>query len=173
MRIVARLRWAPLLQAVTSLLYCAGALWLVWPVDRWSLAWALAGFFIGWPLVEWWMHRVLFHRLFRHEHWDHHADPQGDLSVVPPIMELILAMLFGLMVLAMGMQIGASVFSGFTLGYALYNDAHWCMHAGWWPRRGWLGAAARRHAVHHQGIEANYNVLLPVGDWLFRTYRTG
>jgi sterol desaturase/sphingolipid hydroxylase (fatty acid hydroxylase superfamily) len=76
------------------------------------------------------------------------------------------------MVAILGWPDGSAMFAGFVFGYALYNDAHWCLHAGHWPRGRWFDDVAQRHALHHHGEPVNYNVLLPVGDWLFGTYRT-
>lgn len=172
MRVIARLRWAPLLQAVTSLIYTAGALWLARPLDLGQILVALTGLFVVWPIFEWWFHRVFLHRVVPGQHHHHHVDPRGDLSVVPPIFDLVLAGLFLLMGAVLGWRVGGALFAGFVFGYGLYNDAHWCLHAGYWPASPRFDAVARRHRLHHEGKEVNYNVLLPIGDWLFRTYRS-
>lgn len=172
MPVMAVLRWAPLVQAVTSALYCAAAVWGGWPFDPTRGLLALGGLLLAWPLFEWSVHRLFLHGVVPDQHRQHHVDPRGDLSVVPPIIDLLLAAVFLVMALVLGWRNGSAAFAGFVLGYALYNGAHWCIHAGRWPHGGWFDAVAHRHALHHHGEEVNYNVLLPVGDWLFRTYRT-
>ena len=167
-----RWRWAPLLQAVTSALFVGAACWLAAPFDAGQWALAIAGVLIVWPLFEWAVHRVLLHGATPAHHHTHHVDPQGDLSVMPPMIETVLLLVFAAMVAALGWRGGAALFAGFAFGYGLYNDVHWCLHAGYWPRGRGFDAVARRHAVHHGGADVNYNVLLPVGDWLFGTYRS-
>lgn len=172
MRVMARLRWAPLFQAITSRVYAAVALFVAWPLTPVHVALALVGLLVVWPIFEWWIHRVFLHGLVPDKHHHHHVDPRGDLSIVPPIIDLLMGAIFLAMGVLLGWRAGSSAFAGFVIGYGIYNDVHWCLHAGYWPKFRWCDAVARRHRLHHQGEEANYNVLLPIGDWLFRTYRS-
>jgi hypothetical protein len=170
MRVVARIPGAHRIEFVTGPLLSAAGLAMARPMSVVSAACAMAAFALAWPLAEWWMHRWLLHRVYRREHWHHHVDPTSDLHVLPLLSDAVLAVIAGALVLATGRRVGGALFGGFALGYVAFYYAHWFMHLGWWPSRGPLAAAARRHALHHAGIEANYNVLLPLGDWLFGTY---
>jgi hypothetical protein len=39
-----------------------------------------AAFIAGWTLIEYWIHRSLFHHVMRREHWLHHKRPRGFVS---------------------------------------------------------------------------------------------
>lgn len=170
MPIVARISWAHRVEFVTTPLLVAGGAWLTWPIDARDVAIGALAFAVGWPLFEWWLHRELLHRWLRRAHWIHHVEPLGDTHILPLVPDALLLVTLGIMTAVFGRQTGAAVFVGFGSGYATYYYGHWCMHVGWWPDGGWLGEARSRHAVHHQGVEANYNVLVPLGDWMFGTY---
>jgi sterol desaturase/sphingolipid hydroxylase (fatty acid hydroxylase superfamily) len=167
--VVARLKWAQFVELATAPCFVAAGAWIA-GLSRGSLWSGALGLFVCWPLAEWWLHRSLLHRVLRTAHWHHHEDPMSDIHVTPFLPDAVLLAIFGLCVLIGGRAIGGGLFAGFAAGYATFYYTHLCVHAGFWPKTGWLGDIARRHDLHHRGIEANYNVLLPLGDWIFRTY---
>lgn len=129
----------------------------------------LAGFAL-WQIFEWAAHRYLLHGLIRGQHWLHHRAPDGDAGVPPFVTIPLLLMALWAAVALIGDVAGRGVFCGFALGYLSYNLTHWAIHTGRWPRRGILGGVARRHDLHHRGVAANFNVLLPFADMAFGTY---
>lgn len=61
----------------------------------------------------------------------------------------------------------------------VYNIVWWVVHyemhrdEGWFfTRSAWFRYLERRHVMHHVFPLTNYNVLLPLGDWLFGTRAT-
>jgi hypothetical protein len=174
MRLVTRTGWTYYIDFVTAPLFAAAACWLAWPLDPGDAVALAAGALICWPLVEWWMHRFVLHRHFRHDHWHHHRDPLGHEGGILPLLPDVLFVAMAAVTLPVaGASLGGAGLSGVAIGYGTYVWSHWLIHTRVWPRRGWLGGVARRHDVHHRGVEANYNVLIPLGDWVFGTLRGG
>lgn len=165
----ARVRLAHRAEFITAPLFVAAGLWVAHPLGIAGVVACLFGFFVAWPLAEWWLHKDLMHRILRRAHWHHHTHPLDDPPVPPFMPDVALAAIFAVLVAIGGWRVGGSLFAGFALGYGVYFYAHWCIHLGWWPMRGWFGDVVRRHDVHHSDIEANFNVLFPLGDWLFGT----
>lgn len=124
--------------------------------------------FLGWTAVEYGLHRWLFHRTFRRDHWVHHLEPESYVGVSP----LKTWPLFGGLGLVLWLTCGAvagSLYAGFLLGYTTYIVVHWAMHHDVIHSRGPLGFLKRSHDRHHAGIEANYGVTSPLWDWVFGT----
>jgi len=59
-----------------------------------------------------------------------------------------------------------------ALYYGSYESLHWCKHL---PRRRFIERLRvfrflnGHHLLHHRYLNKNYNVVLPLADWLFRT----
>ena len=94
---------------------------------------------VSWTLVEYWIHRTVFHLepeegLGARLHWmihgvhhDHPNDPRR--LVLPPILSVPLGAAFlGLFVLAFGAPLGEAVCAGFYSGYLLYDMVHFMLH---------------------------------------------
>ena len=139
-----------------------------------GVPWALAGIvgFALWQVFEWFMHRHILHGWAKREHWKHHREPTGEAGIPPWLTLPAVVALFVVLVLLLGSAIGGGLFTGLAFGYWTYNLTHWAIHAGHWPRAGILGGIARRHDLHHRGVAANFNVLLPWADMAFGTYRS-
>lgn len=143
---------------------------LLMPLSMFALL-ALVGF-VGWIFVEYYIHRVVFHRMYRREHWRHHRLPTDKSGAVSALhthavtlgVSVILVGLFGVVV-------GGAIAAGAVLGYVQYIALHHAIHHGWFSSDGVLGGVVRRHDMHHDGVEANFNFLIPLGDWVFGTYR--
>ena len=57
------------------------------------------------------------------------------------------------------------IFAAFTLYYIAFEEIHWRTHIGGrLPKR--LRFAARHHLLHHAHETGEYNVFLPICDWL-------
>jgi hypothetical protein len=132
------------------------------PISAW-----IAGY-LAWVVVEWWMHAVLFHRVFRRQHWVHHLRPTDPRGAPPPaVAPLALGAVVGLTLATAGQYVGAALAGGFLLGYCTYIFTHHAIHAGWLSPESKI---AKRHLLHHRGVEKNFNLLNPLGDLIFGTY---
>lgn len=145
------------LLAVISDVYYHGR-FAIWPV--------VAGFAV-WTFAEYWIHRTLFHRVLRREHWLHHKRP-GDYVAAPALLTSFLHLL--VLAVCLGLT-GAGFFVGLELGYLLYIVMHDAIHHRKHKPFGWLRRMAEHHELHHQGVEVNFGVSLHVWDKVFRTYR--
>jgi hypothetical protein len=92
----------------------------------------------------------------------------------------VLVLLGGNAPVVWGVQLatGIPVFWGGMIAlaayYGVYEHAHWCMHnpAGWWIERTRLFRfLSANHRDHHRLWQINFNVVLPLGDLVFGTFR--
>ena len=146
------------------------------------------GFCVGlfvWTLTEYLVHRFVFHyepksetakRIFFLFHGVHHAQPQCKTRLVmPPVVSIPGALLiFILFNLVIGSLLGAPqwvapIFSGFTLGYLVYDMVHYATHH--LPMYGQVMKYLKRyHMLHHfKTPEKRYGVSSPLWDFVFRT----
>lgn len=130
-----------------------------------------AGFLI-WTLAEYLVHRFVFHRVpwLRREHDRHHREPAAYIGASSAISLSLLAGLWAVSHLAAGSYGDAAMF-GFVAGYTAYIVAHDRFHHGALRPASWFYPAFHRHAIHHRGVEANFGVIVPWWDVIFRTYR--
>lgn len=150
------------------------------PLLEWAAAaWALAGVLV-WTLVEYGLHRVVFHwparsswgrRLVFLMHGCHHADPEDPLrAVMPPMASLPLALAcYGVAALVLPGAPRDAAFAGFLLGYLHYDLTHWACHQA--RMAGPLGRRLKRHHLRHHyvGADGNYGVGTPLWDMAFRS----
>lgn len=130
------------------------------------------GGFVYWTLLEYVVHRVLYHHVpvFKELHDAHHREPDGFIGAPPVIgIALIFAVTYLPLILvhdlaAHGMTIG--MLAGYMGYMLLHHSAH-----HWRPRKGsWLWRARRHHALHHHlGVEGNYGIVTSVWDHAFGT----
>lgn len=138
-----------------------------------------AGYFL-WTLAEYWLHRMFFHlkvvgpktkRLQFLIHGVHHEYPWDETRLVFPAGASL-----GLCVLtyvgfraALGVEQMYGPFAGFVLGYVIYDELHWYVHArtpttafGRWLRR--------EHFLHHfKDSGTRFGVSCPWLDYVFGT----
>ncbi len=127
---------------------------------------AIAGLLI-WSLLEYLVHRFLFHGLYRKEHWTHHVNVLAYIGVsswktssVYSVL-LLLAWLTGL----------TSAFVGLVAGYFCYISVHFVMHRPSHPAYRFITGLIANHDLHHRkGIEKNFGVSSPLWDHVFRSY---
>jgi sterol desaturase/sphingolipid hydroxylase (fatty acid hydroxylase superfamily) len=132
-----------------------------------------------WTLVEYTMHRFVFHyeprsswgkRLHFMVHGVHHDYPQDATRLVmPPLVSLPLALLFyALFYLIFGRSTPAA-FAGLLVGYLFYDMLHYATHHLPMKRGVWL-FLKRYHLRHHyQDDHAGYGVSSPLWDHVFGT----
>lgn len=147
-----------------------------------------AGFLLGiiiWTFAEYVLHRFVFHyepkterqeKIFFLFHGVHHAQPQLKTRLVmPPVVSIPLAFLFyGLYHLVVAVLLGgpqwvAPLFSGFVVGYLIYDMTHYATHH--FPMRaGYLKYLKRYHMMHHYKTpNQRFGVSSPVWDFVFGT----
>jgi sterol desaturase/sphingolipid hydroxylase (fatty acid hydroxylase superfamily) len=146
------------------------------------------GLLIGlvlWTFAEYTLHRFVFHFDPKSErlakfwfmfHGVHHVQPQLKTRLVmPPAVSIPLAVLFYFFYkLLIGTIFGAPqwvdpVFTGFMLGYFIYDMIHYWTHH--WPMRwGYLKYLKRYHMMHHfKTPQARFGVSSPIWDVVFGT----
>ncbi len=172
--------WVPIIlvslyQALITVPFGSSGLYL-------PVAFILGGFL--WTLLEYTLHRFLFHMPPRTPamekisflfHGVHHVQPQCKVRLVmPPVVSLPLAVLFGLIYWAVLSLAGLSawfwpVFAGTVTGYLVYDLIHYATHH--WPLRwGYLKYLKRSHMKHHYKVDnAYFGVTSPLWDYAFKT----
>jgi len=144
---------------------------------------ATAGLFalgvLIWTLVEYTMHRWVFHYEPRSRwgkqlhfllHGVHHDYPKdASRLVMPPIVSIPLALFFcGLFFVVFG-RVAPAAFAGFLCGYLFYDMVHYATHhfsmkRGMWL---WLKKCHMRH--HYDDDHVGYGVSSPLWDYVFGT----
>jgi sterol desaturase/sphingolipid hydroxylase (fatty acid hydroxylase superfamily) len=146
------------------------------------------GFMIGlflWTLAEYTLHRFVFHFPAKGEkmekiiflfHGVHHAQPQCKTRLVmPPVVSIPLAALFyGLFYLVFAVLLKipvwtAPTFSGFIIGYLIYDLTHYATHH-FAMRAGYAKYIKRYHMQHHYKTpDKRFGVSSPLWDMVFNT----
>ncbi len=144
-----------------------------------------------WTLVEYVLHRFVFHfsprrptpwlrRILFLFHGIHHVQPWDKTRLVmPPAVSVPLALLFYLVfdqVVAVWLAAPAwlaPVFAGFLSGYLVYDLLHYATHH--LPLRGPIGRRLKRHHLmhHHATPDQRFGVTSPLWDLVFRTQPQG
>ena len=148
-----------------------------------GLALPVAGYAL-WTLVEYWIHRALFHlkprgalgaRLHWMIHSVHHDHPGDPLRLVmPPLVSVPLALAFlGLFWAALGAERAAAFGSGFLSGYLAYDLLHFALHHR--RPRSALGRRLRAlHLRHHfEDDTRGFGISAPYWDRVFGTAPSG
>jgi sterol desaturase/sphingolipid hydroxylase (fatty acid hydroxylase superfamily) len=133
---------------------------------------ALAGLAV-WSLVEYAMHRLLFHGVepFQRLHDEHHRRPNALIATPTAVSLAMIAGLFWLPAsLLAGRWVGAAATLGLTAGYLVYGVLHHALHH-WRVRSVWMLNCKRMHAIHHHAPRRNFGVTMPWWDWVFRSLK--
>jgi dihydroceramide fatty acyl 2-hydroxylase len=144
-----------------------------------ALAFAVGGY-LFWTLMEYWIHRVIFHfepeqgvgaRLHWMIHGVHHDHPNDPLRLVmPPAASIPLALVFyALFVAVLGADRAYAFGAGFLAGYLFYDMVHYHLHHHT-PRTRmgkWLRELHMRH--HFQDDERGFGISAPYWDRVFGT----
>lgn len=135
---------------------------------------------LSWSLVEYAMHRFLFHAPAKSEaarvvlllvHGHHHLWPDDPRRVAAtPIQFGSLALLlYGMFSLLLPEAEAHATFGGAMLGYLAYEAVHFYAHHGR-ARDGALGALRRHHMRHHHDDpRSRWGIGSPLWDYVFRT----
>ena len=164
---------------------------LVTPAIGWLLeaaprnAWAPALVALGaltWTLVEYAMHRWLFHFPSRRDpgkvttfivHGHHHVSPRepSRLAATPVQIGSLALLMLGVFQLTLGAGWSMAMV-GFLAAYLAYEAVHHIAHHGR-PRSRLLRAIRRHHLSHHYEHvgRAAWGISSPLWDWVFGTVR--
>ncbi|HYO97011.1 MAG TPA: sterol desaturase family protein [Polyangiaceae bacterium] len=136
--------------------------------------------YLGWTLVEYWLHRLLFHlpvigpktkRVHFLIHGVHHDYPWDETRLVMPLgVSISLCVLTYAGFRAwLGPNEMWAPFAGFVFGYVFYDTVHWYVHAHH-PKTGLLGWLRREHFLHHfKQPRSRFGVSCPWLDYVFAT----
>jgi sterol desaturase/sphingolipid hydroxylase (fatty acid hydroxylase superfamily) len=155
-----------------------------WPAESpqlWSLAWTIPAGLVLWTLVEYALHRFLFHLRVRWQplqtllaamHLRHHREPQK-LEYLFVRTEYALGV-SGVMGAGIAMATGdrfstAGLICGLWLGFLAYEAVHYRIHRDGSGNR-WLAHRRQAHFRHHFAkVERDFGVTTPIWDAVFRT----
>lgn len=123
-------------------------------------------------------HAVLHHGTY-YERFDHEPNPEGkyfNLRILPAdflhLVVIFLPVLIGLALLV-SMAAAATVLALIAAHTLVWNAAHVQMHVpetgAWFRNTGYFRFIARHHFMHHQRSGRNYNVVLPLADFVLGT----
>lgn len=125
------------------------------------------------------VHALLHHQVFRGD-VTYHVQRKEDRDVIlfqwwqaPLLLAVHVPLVGGAQVLS-GLPVFWGGMTALAVYYGLYEYLHWCMHtpAGRWIERSRVFRYLdTRHRLHHQLWRMNFNVVLPIGDLLFGTFR--
>ncbi|MDR3370883.1 sterol desaturase family protein [Rhodoferax sp.] len=128
----------------------------------------LAGLLM-WTLIEYAMHRFVFHGMepFQSLHAEHHRRPLALIATPTLVSVTLIAVLVWLpATLTGGFWLGSGAALGVTLGYFIYGVIHHGVHH-WRVKNAWMRHCKRQHAIHHHNPRINYGVTML---WWDRTF---
>ncbi len=132
---------------------------------------ALAGLagLVMWSLIEYAMHRFVFHGVepFQSLHAEHHRRPLALIATPTYVSVTLVVVLVWLpATLLGGFWLGSGVALGVTIGYFVYGVIHHGVHH--WRAKGiWMRRFKRQHAIHHHNPRVNYGVTMLWWDRVF------
>jgi len=156
----------------------------VWAFLRGVAPLTFAGLLVAglasWTLIEYVMHRFIFHyeprtgwgrKVHFLVHGVHHDYPNDATRLVmPPVLSIPLGVVtFGALALTVGVPYANAVFCGMITGYVAYDTIHYMTHHR--PMRGPVGRFLKRYHMRHHFADPQrgYGVSTPVWDFVFRT----
>ncbi len=179
----------PIVPAILFVPVTAAALWFSFAAGTGAMmAPAFLGGLLFWSLLEYTLHRWLFHvpitgtlsrGLYLTFHGVHHMYPDDRmrLVMVPPISVPLALLFWAIFSSILPDGVWQAAYGGLTLGYLSYDYSHWATHflRPKWAQRlgplaGILKVQKRRHLRHHFGDhEKGYGVSTGLWDHVFRT----
>ena len=145
-----------------------------------SIALLFVGGMLSWTLMEYLMHRYVFHfeprgefakRIFYLFHGIHHDYPNDSKRLVmPPAVSIPLAVIFyALFLWLLGKPFNEPFFAGFLLGYLCYDMIHYAVHH--FPMNKGVALYLRQYHIRHhfKDEDRSFGVSSPLWDYVFRT----
>ncbi len=148
------------------------------------VVWGVLEGYLIWTVAEYWLHRLLFHlpvvgpktaRAAFLIHGVHHDAPWDETRLVMPAgASLSLCVVtYGLFRLIFGATGLYAPFAGFVLGYVIYDEVHWYVHA-FTPKSRFGRWLRREHFLHHfKDPSTRFGVSCPWLDSVFGTRGAG
>ncbi len=173
----------PLAPAVLYLPVAAMSIALSWRQGPLHTVLGVFAGYLVWTVVEYWLHRLIFHlpvigpksaRVAFVLHGVHHDNPSDETRLVMPIgASLPMALVvFAVFRLTLGASAVWGPFAGFAIGYVIYDEVHWYLHAGK-PTSAWGRWVRRQHFLHHfSEPTSRFGVSCPWLDYVFFTRGT-
>jgi len=132
-----------------------------------------------WTLIEYVLHRFIFHLVKVKEPWRnlasglhmaHHRDMgEKELIIAPPMVSLFFTpMIFlPLWALTRDWTLATLVLAGVFIGYILYEWAHYGAHQ-YQPKNAFFRYLKRYHLLHHyKNPNGTFGVTTPIWDYVF------
>jgi sterol desaturase/sphingolipid hydroxylase (fatty acid hydroxylase superfamily) len=150
-----------------------------------ELVWLFVIGLFAWTLLEYGLHRFVFHITLRFRnpnlaefingsHLNHHVAPRDPdkLLVKPGYGLTVSAILLGLAYLLSGSFFAASgIMAGIWAGFLYYEAVHYRVHLTTSPS-GFIARQRRAHFYHHfTNKDKCFGVTSPLWDYVFRTQR--
>ena len=132
---------------------------------------------VAWTLVEYGIHRFVFHRLpvFEPSHDKHHDAPSALIGA--PLWSSLIAFALGAFIplwWQAGFDIASGATIGLSIGYLWYAFVHTTIHRWRVDATSFLYESKLRHARHHHsGQSGNFGVTTGLWDRLFGTVIDG
>jgi len=137
--------------------------------------------FLAWTLLEYLLHRFVFHLLpeptFESKlkqfmmHGYHHEFPNDRMRLVAPLLLSvpISVLVAGAYLVLAGPYYGRLLFAGTVFGYITYDCVHYYTHHFRPTTR--LGKFLRRYHMehHYKDSESHFGISSPLWDWVFGT----
>jgi sterol desaturase/sphingolipid hydroxylase (fatty acid hydroxylase superfamily) len=155
---------------VPLLMLAAAYVGLAYAGPSLPMATMVAAGIAGWTLIEYWIHRSLFHHVMRREHWLHHKRPRGYVSAPWYMTSVLHLLVLGGCWGSLGLTYGTGLYLGLEAGYLSYIVVHDRIHHG---ARGsaYIRRRAALHDAHHTyASEKNFGVASSFWDRVFGTY---
>ena len=143
-----------------------------------------AGGLLSWTLIEYFLHRLVFHWTDVKEPWKslasglhraHHASAKAaDLIIAPPVASLGFAILIYLLfaLVTQSVTVAAVLETGVFAGYLVYEWVHFMSHR-FYPRTKAGKYLRKYHLQHHfRDEDRQFGVTSPFWDIVFGTYKT-
>lgn len=139
--------------------------------------------FLAWTLAEYLLHRYLFHasprrplmrRLVDYLHVRHHKEPLKLPSVVLPLWLMLVISIPGILMLwpvFQSFEIALLVYTGFGVGYLVYESSHYIMHMALLRRKNRPAWAACHLDHHFANARMNFGISSQFWDRIFLTYQ--
>lgn len=179
---------------VVLVVFLPATAYFVWRAFRenveggwWTVPLAFVVGLLIWPLVEYLLHRFVFHfspvnpsermkRFLFLMHGVHHAQPREKTRLVMPLVVSIplAALFYWIFLVVVGRLLGLpgavdGVFAGFMLGYVIYDMTHYALHH--FSFKGKYFVRLRRHHMAHHFKTHNQRFGVSTWFWddVFRT----
>jgi len=145
----------------------------------WHLVYLFPLGFLTFTLVEYIIHRFIFHfeatsekqlKIKYNIHGVHHEFPKDkDRLAMPPVLSIVLALFFYFLFLPLTRENIWLFYPGFLSGYSTYLFIHYAVHRYRQPRN-FLSILWKHHSLHHyKSDDTAFGVTFPFWDYIFGT----